>query len=75
MIPLRLWCKLRVLGRYCLPAGSIYKAKLNDFVFCNLNPVKLHVAYIAEQNVTQDGTWDRGTKDKFNIKPRYQRQI
>lgn len=60
-----------MLGRYSLLAGSIYKAKLNDFVFYNLKPVKFHVACIAEQNVTQDRTLDKRTKDKFNNKPRY----
>jgi hypothetical protein len=70
MIPL-----LRVLGRYCLPAANVYKAKLNDFVLYNLKRVTLHVAYIAEQNVTQDRTLHNGTKDKFNDKRRYQRKI
>jgi hypothetical protein len=70
MIALRLWSKLRI-GRYSLLAGSIYKSKLNDFVFYNLIPVKLHVACIAEQNVIQDRTLDKGTKDKFNNKLRY----
>jgi len=59
-----------MLGRYSLLAESIYKSKLNDFVF-NLKPVKLHVACIAEQNVTQNRTLDKGTKDKFNNKLRY----
>lgn len=66
MIPL-----LRVLGRYCLPAANVYKAKLNDFVLYNLKRVTLHVAYIAEQNVTQDRTSHNGTKDKFNDKRRF----
>jgi hypothetical protein len=60
-----------VLGRYSLLAGSIYKSKPDDFVFYNLKPIKLHVACIAEQNVTQDRTLDKGTKDKFNNKLRY----
>jgi len=71
MIALKLWSKLRMLGRYSLLGGSIYKSKLNDFVFYSLKPVKLHVAYIEEQNVTQDRTFDKGTKDKFNNKRRY----
>ena len=33
-----------MLGRYSLLGGSIYKSKLNDFVFYSLKPVKLHVA-------------------------------
>jgi len=70
MIALRLWSKLRI-GRYSLLAGSFYKSKLNDFVFYNLKPVKLHVACIAVQNVKQDRTLDKGTKDKFNNKLRY----
>jgi len=60
-----------MLGIHSLRAGSIYKSKLNDFVFYNLKPVKLHVACITEQNVTQDETLDKGTKDKFNSKLRY----
>ena len=56
---------------YSVLAGSIYKSKLNDFVFYTLKPVKLHVASIAEQNVTQYRTLDKGTKDKFNNKLRY----
>jgi hypothetical protein len=52
-------------------AGSIYKSKLDDFVFYNLKPVKLHVACIAEKNVLQDRTLDIGTRDKFKNKPRY----
>lgn len=71
MIVLRLWSKLRMLGRYSLLAGSIYKSKLNDCVFYNLKPVKLHVACISEKNVTQDRPLDKGTKDKFNNKLRY----
>jgi len=55
-----------MLGRYSLLAGSIYKSKLNDFVFYNLKPTKHHVACIAEQNVTQDRTLDKRTKDMFN---------
>jgi hypothetical protein len=51
--------------------GSIYKSKLNDFVFYNLKLVKLHVACITEQNVTQHRTLDKGTKDKFNNELRY----
>ena len=39
--------------------------------FYNLKPVKIHVAYIVKQNVTQDRTVDNGTKDKFNNKLRY----
>ena len=57
-----------MFGIHSLRAGSIYKSKLNDFVFYNLKPVKLHVACIAEQKVTQDETLDKGTKDKFNNK-------
>ena len=60
-----------MLGRYSLLAGRIYKSKLNDFVFYNLKPMKLHVACIAEQNVTQDRTLDKGTKDKLKDKLRY----
>ena len=71
MFALRLWNKVRMLGRYSLFAGSVYKSKLNDFVFYNLKPVELHVACIAEQNVTQDRALDKGTKDKFNNKLRY----
>jgi len=48
MTALKLWSKLLVVGRYSLLAGSIYKSKLNDFVFYNLKPVKLHVACIAD---------------------------
>ena len=40
-------------------------------MFYNLKPVKLHVACIAEQNVTQDRTMDKETKAKFNNKLRY----
>jgi hypothetical protein len=64
-----------MLRRYSLLAGSIYKSKLNEFVFYNLKPVKLHVACITEQNLTQDRTFDKGTKDKFNKKLRYQTKI
>jgi hypothetical protein len=71
MTALRLWSKLLILGRYSLLAGSIYKSKLNDFVFYSVNPVKFHVACIAEQNVTQDKTLDKGTKEKFTDKRRY----
>jgi len=60
-----------MLGIHSLRAGSIYISKLNDVVFYNLKPVKLHVACITEQNVTQDETLDKGTKDKFNNKLRY----
>jgi hypothetical protein len=60
-----------MLGRYSPLAGSIYKSKPNDFVFYNLKPVKLPVACIAEHNMTQDRTLDKGTKDKFNNKLRY----
>jgi hypothetical protein len=42
-----------MIGRYSLLGGSIYKSKLNDFVFYNPDPVKIHVACTAEQNVTQ----------------------
>ena len=49
-------------------AGSIYKSKLDNFVFYNLKPVKLHVACIAEKNVMQNRTLDKGTRDKFNSK-------
>jgi hypothetical protein len=61
-----MWSKLNVLGRYSVIAGNIYKAKLNEFVFYNLKPVKLQVAYIAEKNVSEDRTWD-----KFVNKARY----
>jgi len=71
MIALRLWSKLRILGRYSVLASSIYKSKLNYMVFYNIKPVELHVACIAEQNVTQDRAMDKGTKDKFNNKRRY----
>jgi hypothetical protein len=60
-----------MIGRYSLLGGSIYKSKLNDFVFHNPNPVKIHVACTAEQNVTQDRTMDNGNKHNFNNKPRY----
>jgi len=60
-----------MLGRYSVFAGSIYESKPTDFVFYNLKPVKLQVACIAEQNVTQDGTLDKGTTDKFIKKLRY----
>jgi hypothetical protein len=59
-----------MLGRYSLLAGSIYKSKLNDFVFYNLKDMKFHVASITEQNVRKDRTMDKGTKDKFNSKLR-----
>jgi hypothetical protein len=71
MIALRLWSKLCMLGRYSLLAGSIYKYKLNDFLFYNLKPVKIHVACTAEQNVTQYITLDKGSKEKVNNKLRY----
>jgi hypothetical protein len=71
MIALRLWSKLRMLGRYSLLAGSIYKSKLNYFMFYNLKPVKIRMACITEQNVTKVITVDKGTKDKFNNKLRY----
>ena len=60
-----------MLGRYSVLAGSIYKSKLNDFVFYNLTPVKLHVACIAEENVTQDRTLDKGSTDGLNNELRY----
>jgi len=60
-----------MLRRYSLLAVSTYKCKVNEFVFYNLRPVKFHVACIAEQNVTRDGTLDKGTKDKVNNKLRY----
>ena len=63
-----MWSKLRMLGRYSVLAGSIYKSKLNDLVFYNTKHVKLHVACSAEQNVTQDRTLEKGTMDKFNNK-------
>jgi len=40
-------------------------------VFYIIKPAELHVACIAEQNVTQDRAMDKGTKDKFNNKQRY----
>jgi len=61
--------------RCSLLARSIFKSKLNYFVFYNLKPVKLHVACIAEQNVTRDRTLDKGTKDKVNNKLRYWTKI
>jgi hypothetical protein len=60
-----------MLGRHSFLAGSIYKSKLNDFVFYNLKPVKLNVSRIAEQNVMQGRTLYKGTKDMFNNKLRY----
>jgi hypothetical protein len=60
-----------MLGRYYLLAGSIYKSKLNNFVFYNLKHLKLPVAGIAEQKVMQDRELDKGTRDKFNNKLRY----
>jgi len=60
-----------MLGRYSVLAGNIYKSKLNNLVFYNLKPVELHMACIAEQNVTQDRAMDKGTKDKFYNKRRY----
>jgi len=71
MIALRPCNILHMLGRYSLLAGIIYKSKLNVFVFYNLKPAKLHVACIAEQNVTEGRTLDNGSKDKFNNKLRY----
>jgi hypothetical protein len=59
-----------MLPNYSLIAGSISKSKLNDCVY-NLKLVKFRVACITEQNVTQDRTLDKGTKDKFNNKLRY----
>jgi hypothetical protein len=41
------------------------------FLFYNLKRVKLHVACIAEQVVTQDRTLVKGTKVHFNNKLRY----
>ena len=38
-----------MLAIHSLRAGSIYKSKLNDFVFYNLKPVKLHVACITDR--------------------------
>ena len=66
MCALKLWSKLCIIGRYSLLGGSTCKSKLNDFVFYNLKPVKIDVACIEEQNVTQDRTFDKRTKDKFN---------
>jgi len=60
-----------MIARYSLLAGSIYKSKLDDVVFYNLKPMKFHVPCIVEQNVTQDRTFDKGTKDKFNNRLRY----
>jgi len=71
MIALRLCSKLRIPGRYSVLARSIYKSKLDYMVFYIIKPVELHVACIAEQNVTQDRAMDKGTKDKFNNKQRY----
>ena len=71
MSTLRLWSNLRVLGKYSLFTGSMYESKLYDFVFYNLKPVKFQVACIAEQNVTQGRTLDKGTTDKFIKKLRY----
>ena len=68
MNALRLWSKPRMFL-----ARNIYKSKLNYFVFYNLKPVKLHVACIAEQNVMQDRTLDKGTTNNTfnNNKQRY----
>jgi hypothetical protein len=60
-----------MLRSYSALAGSIYKSKVNDFEFYNSKPVNLHVACIAEQNVTQGRTLDKGTTGKFNNKLRY----
>jgi len=60
-----------MLGKYSLFTGSIYESKLYDFVFYNLKRVKFQVACIAEQNVTQDRTLDKGTTDKFIKNLRY----
>ena len=64
-----------MLGRYSVLARSIYKSNLNDLVFCNLKPVKLHVACIAEQNISRNRTLDKGTKDTVNNKLRYWTKI
>jgi hypothetical protein len=40
-------------------------------MFYNLKPVKLYMGGIAEQNVTQDRTLDKGTKEKLKNKLRY----
>jgi len=40
-------------------------------VFYNVKPAKIHVACIAEQNMTQGRTLDKGTKYKFNKKLLY----
>jgi hypothetical protein len=61
-----------MLGRHSFLSGGIYKSKLSDFVFYNLNTAKLNVACIAEQNVTRDTTLYRGAKDKLNNKLRYE---
>ena len=37
-----------MLGRYSVLARSIYKSNLNDFVFCNLKPVILHLLNFFE---------------------------
>jgi hypothetical protein len=52
--------------RLCVVAGYICKAKLHEFVFYNLKAAKLLLAYVAEQNVTEDRTWDIGRRDTFN---------
>jgi hypothetical protein len=64
-----------VLRKYSIRAGSICKIKLGQFVFDNLKPVKLLVAYSTQQDVRQGRTLDKGTSDTFNNKPRYQSQI
>jgi len=60
VISLTLWSKLSIHGRYAVLAGNIY----------NLKTVEVHLVCIAEQNVSQDRTWD-----KFNNKTRYLTQI
>jgi len=60
-----------MLERYSRLLKGFINSNLSDFVFYNLKPAKLHVACIAEQNVMQDRTLDKGTKDKFSNKLRY----
>jgi hypothetical protein len=71
MFTLRLWNKLCVFGSYTVGAGNIRKAKLGQLVFANLKPVKLHVFYTTEQNLTQRGTLGKGTGNSFKKKLRY----
>jgi hypothetical protein len=71
MISLRLWNKLCVLRKNSICAVNVCKAKLGQLVFDNLKPVRLHVFYTREQNLTQSRTLDEGTSNSFKKKPRY----